>query len=180
MTNYQIKIVDEDLTDFVHEITAQVTARVVSAGGPEVKAREVYPAVFAAAKEALRACVRGFHVCGCARHCDAESEGTELGTGESVGRLDAKRVHRYVLSIEVPLAAFARDVEFKILKAVADHAPIKNWHGRLFPIVRHVVEPLLGRHLYFSPACNRGEYLCEVGACTEFDPWAGVAPKEVA
>lgn len=48
----------------------------------------------------------------------------------------------------------------------------------LFPVVRNAVEPLLGKHLAYSPSCNRGEYLCQVGVCTEFDPWERVEPKK--
>lgn len=181
MTRYQIRIVDAGLSDLVHEIALQITGQAVSAGGPDVKARDLYPAVFAACKGTLQACVRGFHVCGCARHCDAEGQKTELAPPGADASKDApRRMRRYILSIDVPLRKFAQDVEFKILRAVAEHSPVKNWRRKLFPIVRKVVEPVLGRALVYSPACNRDEFICQAGACTEFDPWEKVEPRVVA
>lgn len=180
---YQIKIVDADLRDLVHEIANAVCSWCALASRGAVSSLRLYPSVFEACKSSLQGRVRGFHVCGCRPHCDLESGPTELGKPLYAGRelLEVERgsgrVRRYVLLLDIPLKSFARDLEVRILRAVAEHAPVKNWRGLLFPVIREAVERVLSQHLYDSPTCNRGEYLCEVGVCTEFDPWTEVRPQ---
>jgi hypothetical protein len=178
MTNYQIKISGGTLADLVHEIAARTMSQaVVTAGAldPSVRidAARLYPGLFAACKEALRPYVRGFHVCGCRPHCDLESQSTELGRAAAV----TGSVSRYVLSLDIPLKEFAKDLEARMTRVVAGVIPLANWRKLLFPVIRDVIQPTLGRHLTWSPTCNRGEYLCTVGACTEYDPWATVEPR---
>lgn len=188
MTRYQIKIYDGDLTDLTHEVASQIIAGageavVGQSGAPDPGT--LYPAVFDTCKEVLKAHTRGFHVCGCMAHCDRESVRTELASPYApvpdLAKMDYRdpRIHRYVLSIDVPLVDFVRVLEVKVLHSVASHAAVKNWHRLLFPIIRTAVETTLGKYLYHSPCCNRGEYLCEIGTCTEFDPWERVRPKAV-
>jgi hypothetical protein len=180
MTNYQIKIPDGHLTDLVHEITIGVVSRsVVTAAaiepGAKIPSAQLYPSVFETCKSVLKRYVRGFHVCGCRPHCDRESQGTELGKPAVLTRNST--VARYVLSLEVPLKDFAKELEAELVKSVSRLIQLHNWHKLLFPVVREVVEPILGKYLSYSPTCNRGEYLCTVGACTEFDPWEDIQPR---
>jgi hypothetical protein len=183
MTRYQITVLDGDMTDVVHEIAVQVTARLVQISGEGTETAALYPAIFQAAKESLRPHVRGFHVCGCRPHCIEESAPTELAArGVPAQDLAAvhfrsPRIHRYVLILDIPLREFARDFEIAIMKAAASHSRVRNWKRSLFPAIRNIVEPILGRYLYFTPSCNRPNFICEVGVCTEFDPWDHVAPK---
>lgn len=178
MTRYQIKIVNGDLTDMVVEIATQTAAHVISLAGPAVRDLAVYPPIAAAVKTVLHRYVRGFHVCGCTRHCDEGSEPTELrdprNPAPAVDQavLRTTRVRRYVLNLEIPLSAFARELEVEVMRAVAHSLPdVRNWHGLLFPVIRQTIEPIVGKYVYYTPTCNQGQYICEIGACTEFDPW---------
>lgn len=180
MTRYQIKVPGGHLNDLIHEMTTQVISRAVITAGvidpqAHVRATELYPAVFESARDVLKKYVRGFHVCGCRPHCDNESQPTELARGKVLTQ--APPLMRYVLSLEIPLQEFAKELETEIIRAIAKLALVKNWRKLLLPAVRTAVEPILGRYLSYSPACNRGEFMCTVGACTEFDIWQTVAPK---
>jgi hypothetical protein len=185
MTRYQIKVPGGHLTDLVHELATQsISHAVVTAGviepNAKIHAAKLYPAVFRAARDVLKKYVKGFHVCGCRPHCDNESEPTELARpGGARPRVMAKAppLSRYVLSLEVPLKEFAKELETELIRAIAGLSAVKNWRKLLLPTIRDAVEPTLGRYLSYSPSCNRGEYLCTVGACTEFDPWEEIAPK---
>lgn len=180
---YQLKVLDANLTDLVHEIATHVVAQAVCAVPGEIQGIKLYPWVFQECKSVLKNYVRGFHVCGCRPHCDQESQRTELADAaapaQDLGRVSYRspRINRYVLMLDIPLKEFAKEFEVGILKAVAQHTPVKNWHGKLFPLIRDAVEKTFGKYLYYSPACNRGEYLCETGTCTAFDPWEQVQPK---
>lgn len=183
MTRYQITVLDGDMTDVVHEIAVQVVAQLVRISGEGTESSALYPAIFAACKDSLRPHVRGFHVCGCRPHCIEGTELTELACAGvppqnlAVAHYRSTRVHRYVLTLDIPLRLFARDLEVAIMKAAASHSRVRNWKRSLFPAIRNIVEPILGRYLYFTPSCNRPNFICEVGVCTEFDPWDHVAPK---
>ncbi len=180
-TRYQIKIVDADLVDLVHEVTIEVLLSANAVAGREVRSPDSYNAVFAAIRRVLQKYVRGFHVCGCATHCEEESEPTIYSEGSPVG-VEVKalgktrRIRRYVLSIELPLTEFMKEMEVEIVRGLASHASVRDWHGLIGPKVRDIVETGLGKHIFYNPGCNRGEYICEVGSCTEFDPWESVRP----
>lgn len=187
MTRYQIKLFDTDVTDLVHEIASQALARASQGAGDEAQSPDlatVYPAVFEACKNQLRRHTRGFHACGCMPHCNLGSRPAELarsaGPPPDLHGVDPRdsRIHRYVLDLEVPLGRFIRDLEADIVRAVASHMPVKNWHGLLYPVIRDVVESTMGKYLYQSSCCGQ-MYLCEVGVCTEFDPWERVQPASV-
>ena len=166
MTRYQIKLADRDLTDLVQEVAEIVVAHVVEAAAivepkAEIRHDELLPAVYEACKAVLKKYVQGFHVCGCRPHCDLNTPEAPRGS----------RVNRYILSLDVPLTEFEKELEVEIIRAVASRTPVKNWKKLLLPVIRNVVEPTLGRYVHFSLTCNRGNYMCEVGVCTEFDPW---------
>lgn len=185
MTRYQIKIPGGDLTDLLHEIALNAVSHVVVTAGAveptaQLRSEALYPAVFEACKGVMKKYVRGFHVCGCRPHCDLESILTELAAPDAPSpRLDPKSppAGRYVLSLDIPLKEFTKQLETSVVKAVAENTSVHNWHKLLFPVVRNSIEPTLGKYVSYSPGCNRGEYICAVGVCTEFDPWERVAPK---
>ncbi len=182
MTRYQIKVPDGDLTDLVHELTHRIISRATSVASivetsPKTEHEKLYRDVFGACKTVLQRYVRGFHVCGCRPHCDAESAATDLRS--TAKARPGTTVARYVLSLEVPLAEFAKEIEVEAIRAVAGDIHVKNWKKLLLPIVKDAVEPTLGKYVSYSPTCNRGEYICTVGVCTEFDPWERIAPRPV-
>lgn len=191
MSRYQIKILDGDLTDLIHELATRVTTQ-RKKGDYDGAAGAAYCAVFDALKATLKPYVRGFHVCGCRIHCDRESKPTELrapgGEGqwhESEGydspRVHPSRIHRFVLTLDVPLRRFIHELEvatFRVLEAdpIAGAAPRRE----VFRMIRDNVARVFGKYLYYCPECNREAYLCVVGECTEFDPWRSVAPRTAA
>ncbi|MBI4243941.1 MAG: hypothetical protein HY606_07620 [Planctomycetes bacterium] len=181
---YQIKALDHDLTDIVHELTTQVVSRVVVASSGQISDLALYPHVFEAGKKVLKKYVRGFHVCGCRMHCDLEAKLTEMAKDDSAERelkgidFRSRRINRYVLFIDVLLSQFCKELEVAILREVAKHSPVKNWRGLLFPIIKNGVEQVLSKYIYYSLTCNRGEYICQVGTCTEFDPWTKIRPQD--
>lgn len=183
MTRYQIKIVDADLTDLVDEIATRVLAQSIAPPPADPRSMAAFPDVFETCKGLLKEHVRGFHVCGCLAHCDVESGRTELAKPfeppQNISRLDWRSpwIRRYVLSLEIPLKEFTRELEVRILRAIAEHLGEAPWRGHLFTIIREAVEGTLGKYLYYSPSCNREEFMCEVGVCTEFDPWQHVQPQ---
>ena len=183
---YQIRVLDGDLIDIVQEIATQVSSQVVAAASGQVKNFWIYPKVFGAVKEQLKGRVRAFHVCGCAQHCNESVTVTELSDptydAQDFSKVDlrSKRVHRYVLELDVSLSDFAEALEAHIVDVVRCETKLAAWHVPLFNAIKNAVEPVLGRYLYYSDGCNQENFLCEVGACTEFDPWERVALKEKA
>lgn len=185
MPRYQIKIVDGSLADVLDGMAAQALDRASAAAGLDLRSPELHDEVFFACKAALGACVRGFHVCGCMDHCDEESRATTLSkestVADEVARIGrSRRVRRYILSLDVRLGDFVKDLQVRIVRAIAERATVRDWGGTLGPAIQQVVEASLGPHLFFSPACNRGEYICTVGTCTEFDPWEEIRPRRSA
>ncbi len=175
-TRYQIKVIDADLVDLVHEITVEVLLSANAVAGKEVRSPDSYNAVFNAIRQVLQKYVRGFHVCGCMSHCEDESEETAYSSGSPVTAEVKKlgktrRIRRYVLSLDVQLSEFMRELEVEIVRGLAAHSTVKDWHGLIGPSVRDIVEKGFGKHIFYNPGCNRGEYICQVGVCTEYDPW---------
>ncbi len=184
MPRYQIKIVDTSLVELLDQLAARALDRASEASKVDLRSPELHSDVFFACRDALKECVRGFHVCGCMDHCDEESRTTPLSTGspvlEQVAQIGPRnrRVRRYVLSLDVRLVDFVKDVQVRIVRAIAARTTVKDWGGQLGPAIQQVVQDGLGPHIFFSPACNRGEYICTVGVCTEFDPWEDIVPRE--
>lgn len=183
---YQIRVLDGDLIDVVQEIATQVTSQVVAAAGGQVRDFRIYPKVFAAVKGELKGSVRAFHVCGCATHCSEAVVATELADpqyhAQDFKRVDPRsnRIRRYVLELDVALADFAETLESRLVDLVRAETKLSAWHVPLLNAIRTAVEPVLGRYIYYSEGCNQENFLCEVGVCTEFDPWERVALKEKA
>lgn len=183
---YQIRILDGDLIDMVQEMTTQISSQVVAAAAGQVRDFRIYPKVFAAVKQHMKGCVRAFHVCGCAQHCSEAVYATELSDPQyypqDFSKVDprSKRVHRYVLEMDVALSDFAESLESHIVDVVRAETKLSAWHVPLLNAIKNAVEPVLGRYLYYSEGCNQENFLCEVGACTEYDPWERVALKEKA
>lgn len=154
---FQIKIVDKNMVELVHEITTRVVTRVIVAAGMQVSDMTLYPKVFEAVKECIKPYVHGFHVCGCKEHCDIESAFTELKDKQTptqdfkIVQPKSNRIHRYVLALEIPLADFVHKLEVAIIKAVAKNTTVKNWHKSLVGIIKNAVEPTLGNYLYYNP-----------------------------
>ncbi len=185
MPRYQIKIVDASLVDLLDGMASQALDRASAAAGVDLRSQELHDEIFFACRGALQACVRGFHVCGCMDHCDEESRGTPLSkdspVAAEVARIGrSRRIRRYILSVDVRLVDFVKDLQVRIVRAIAARATVRDWGGALGPAIQQVVETSLGPHLFFSPACNRGEYICTVGTCTEFDPWEEIQPRHPA
>ncbi len=185
MPRYQIKIVDAGLVELVDGMASRILERASQASGVDLRSTELHDAVFYACRDALQTCVRGFHVCGCMTHCDEESRSTHLSKDSPVfadvakiGR--SRRIRRYVLSLDVRLVDFVKGLQVVIARAIAAAGLVRDWGGTLGPVIQEVVESSLGPHIFFSPACNRGEYLCTVGTCTEFDPWEEVRPSRTS
>src|SRR3990170_3493677 len=134
MTQYQIKVLDKDLTDLVHELSTQIVSQVVVISKKQIEDMKLYPAVFKASKEVLKRYVHGFHVCGCRPHCDLEAQSTELQNPDmpkqNFGGVNFRspRIKRYVLSIDVTLKKFTKELEIEVLKNIAKNSKVKNWH----------------------------------------------------
>lgn len=181
MPRYQIKIVDASLVELLDGMASRALDRASAAAGRHLDTPELHDAVFFACRDALKTCVRGFHVCGCMAHCDEESRPTAFSKDSpipaEVSRIGrSRRIRRYILSLDVRLVDFVKDLEIRIAREIATRTGVRDWGGTLGPAIRGVVETGLGPHVFFSPACNRGEYICTVGACTEFDPWEEIRP----
>lgn len=179
---YQIKLLDTDLTGLVHEIATQVMSRIVVAARGRLRDLKLYPLIFSAAKEFLKARVHAYHVCGCARHCSEAVTPTELARpGYAQAPLEqvdprSPRVRRLVIDLDVPLPEFVAELETRILEAIGGALP-----GPPLPVatlIHGAVEPVLGKVLFNSEGCNDGNFLCELRECTEYDPWHEVHPVE--
>lgn len=190
MSRYQIKVLDGDLSDLVHELSMRVTRRSEHPVREAPEKAVTYADVFRAVREVLKGFVRGFHVCGCSRHCDLGSRPTELrATHHSKQaferlpidsmRIHPSRVHRYVLALDIPLREFVKRVEVAVFQTMERHPEEGRSRAVLFRWIREHVLLVLGKYLYFCPECNSGSDLCELGVCTEFDPWEGVEPRQV-
>lgn len=189
MSRYQIKVLDGDLSDLIHELSLRATGPAEGVVLSRPGLRESYVEVFSAVKAVLQKHVRGFHVCGCSKHCDLESRPSEMRTpaaapqsfeGLPVGSflIHPSRIHRYVLSLEVPLREFAKELEVAIFRILERHPEAGRSRKVLFRWIRENVLVVLGKYVYCCPQCNRGDDLCEIGVCTEFDPWKAVAPRD--
>jgi hypothetical protein len=178
---YQIKVLDGDLLDIVHELATQVCAGVVTAAEGRIRNLRLYPAVFAACRDYLRARVRAFHVCGCAIHCSDRTARTELASADEQPLSDvdprSPRIRRYVIDLDVPVVEFARELERLVLAAVSRAVVLQTADGKLREAIQEAVEPVLGRYLYSSQGCNEENFLCRLRECTQYDPWERVLPK---
>lgn len=146
---------------------------VVVASEGKITDLRLYGEIQSACVEFLKKYIKGFHVCGSTSDCDTYAEAVTLRGQRPVRRKSLKGVpvNRYVLFLDVPVERFVELLEGRIIRAIVRKSGLRSEARTLFPAVRNVVGTVLSQYLFYNPECNKGRYICETGACTEFDPW---------
>jgi len=137
MSRYMLRLVDQDLAEFIRSLSWKCTAAVGNLLGYEHVKYRLYQAVFDAIVEYLRPCLHAYAACGTARGCDSELEETPLvpqGGTERRREISPRsdRIQRYHLELHVPLEDFVRRLEGAILREIGRKVAGFRWRAALY------------------------------------------------
>ncbi|MBI4243942.1 MAG: hypothetical protein HY606_07625 [Planctomycetes bacterium] len=171
---HQIQVINRDLRELIQELTERLLG-IISVDRRHRIYSVLSSHIFNQCKKIISRYVRGMHVCGCQRHCELRFLTTGVDGSLNLRpiskhRLSHSKLHGYIYCFDIPSDSFVRHLQKLFMFDLASQTQITLNPEQLNFVISNIVKSIFTRYDYFSPVCNKGLYICEVGSCIDFDP----------